>query len=218
MSETSIANMALGRLGIGQAIADLDEQSGPARICARFYHACRKEVLRAFPWPFAQKAAALAAVSDEEFPGWQYIYQYPNECLMLWCVGDESGIRYAKEYANHCYAMGDVTAWSTFARRQPFQLMNREDGGTTGILSDVPTAWGFYTGDVENPGTFAPDFESVLAWRLAMEIGGPLQAKMELIDRAENKFFAWYSRATAQAFNESGDDPQQASDSITCRM
>lgn len=212
MSETDVANLALGRLGVGQAIASLSEQSTPARLCNRFFDHCRRDVLRAHPWGFASAAAALAQVSGQSFPGWQYVYQYPDDCLMVWCVADSSGIRY------YTSLYDDRNQWQWLQRNKlPFKIALKSDSASRVILSDVPNAYAFYTHDAENTGTFPPDFESVLAWRLAMEVGGPLQASADLVERAQQQYLFWASHAAAQDMNERKDDEKPESPSITCR-
>lgn len=214
MSDTDIANLALGRLGVGQAIASLSEQSTPARLCARFYEQCRKEVLRAHPWGFSMSVVALAQVAGQTFPGWTYVYQYPTRCLMARYVGDEAGLRYAQSALLSC----NWRQWNELQRKfMPFQVALKSDGASRVLLSDVPNAMSFYTYDVTNTGVFPDDFASVFAWRLAMEVGGPLRASADLVDRARNEFLFWGSHATAQDMNERRDDEKPESPSISCR-
>ena len=96
-SETNIANLALGRLRISKTISDLSERSTPARAINNVYTQCRQEVLRGFAWPFASRPVALVEVDDQTYPGWQYVYQYPTACVMVHCVADQNGIRYARD-------------------------------------------------------------------------------------------------------------------------
>ena len=211
MSETLIGNLALGRLGIGQSIASLSDQTNPARQIARFYDHCRKEVLRAFPWGFSLRWESLAKVADAEIPGWVYTYQYPQNCLMVRAVSDESwyrlaGLRYS------C-----VNLWPAQIR-YPWRLALKEDGEGQVILTDVDEAYAFFTADVTNTAVFPPDFVNVLAWRLAMEAGGPLQAKADLVDRAQQQYLFWHSHAAAAALNEQRDEERPDSISISCRL
>lgn len=213
MSSTDIANLSLGRLGIGQAIASLSEQSNPARICARFYERCRKEVLRAFPWGFALRAEALALVAGQTFPGWTYVYQYPDDCLRVHAVADSSGLRYARA-SLFCR---EQETWPP-VMRHPWQQALKDDNASIVLLSDVSSAYAFFTVDLENTAVFPPDFASTFADRLAMEVGGPLQCKADLIDRAEGRYVRSLSGSSAAAMNEQRDDEKPESPSISCRM
>lgn len=214
MDSTGIGNLTLGRLGVGQVIASLGENSVPAKTCNRFYDQCRQEVLRAHPWGFATRAEPLAQVAGQTFPGWQYVYQYPSGCLMLRAVGDESGLRVLRNLFVRC----DPTWRMCLTQlRQPFQIALKDDGASQVVLSDVPIAWGFFTVDVTNPGVFPADFTSCFADRLAMEVGGPLQAKAELVQLAGQRYVYSMSQAAASSLNESKDDTRPESPSISCR-
>ena len=212
--QVGVYNLCLGRLGVGQAIGSPTENSVPAKTCNRFYDQCRQEVLRAFPWGFATKAEPLAQVVGQTFPGWTYVYQYPNQCLNMRAVGDEYGMR--RTYSQ--WLSRDPCFWTTLQQvRQPWQKALKADGASQVLLSDIQTAWGFFTVDVTNTGAWDVDFASAVADRLAMEVGGPLQAKVELVTAATQRYGIWLSQAAAAAMNEQKDDAVAESPSITCR-
>lgn len=213
MDQTGIYNSALGRIGYGESVAAPTDRTVHAEVCNRFYNSCRQEVLRAFPWPFAMRSVALALVADYDFPGWGYVYQIPDNSVRIWTVTDESGLRWYRSW----YTLGGLRNSDWPGARMPWQIALRDDGARQVILTDVEAAYAFYTYDVTNTGAMPADFASVLAWRLAMEIGGPLLASRSLIDAAETRFMTWSSRATATALNEGRDDARAESASITCR-
>lgn len=212
--QVGVYNLCLGRLGIGQALGAPTENSVPAKLCNRFYDYARQEVLRAFPWGFALKADPLALISGQTFPGWTYVYQYPVDCLSMRVVADAAGIRRVYSSILAC-----DPCWPTLLQqvRMPFQKALKADGASQCLLSDVVTAYGFYTVDVKNIGAWDVDFAGVVADRLAMEVGGPLQAKADLISAAGTRYEYWKSQAAANAMNEQKDDPVPESPSITCR-
>jgi hypothetical protein len=216
-SSTDIANLSLGRLAVGQAIASLSEQSAPARLCNRFYNQCRREVLQAFPYGFASTAIALAQEADQEFPGWAYVYTYPTNALNVSQVSDAQGIRSILSWSS-----SRAIDWSQYdllrRTQQPFKIALRTDGAGRVILSDISSAYAFVTYDVTNTAVFPPDFVSVLAWRLAMEVGGPLKAKADLVAQARNEYLFWRSLLGARELNEQVGDSVSESPSISCRM
>jgi hypothetical protein len=202
-------------LAVGQAISGLSEQSNPGRLCNRFYAQCRREVLQAFPWSHASYTVALAAEADQDYPGWTYVYGYPQNVLRVRAVSDASGIRSIMTYVR-------AGAWSQYEQlrryQMPYEIALKADGEARVILSDMPTAYAYGTYDVTNTNVYPPDFVSVLAWRLAMEIGGPLKARADLIANARNEYFLWLSRASARDMNEGRDDVVPDSESIAVRM
>jgi hypothetical protein len=215
MSEANICNLSLGRLQVGQAISSLNDTGSVATICARFYHQCRQEVLRAFPWSFASIYEVLAQEADQSYPGWAYVYGYPVQALRLWAVSDISGIRSTVSY------YGTRASRETYDQslrfQMPYKIALRADHEGRVILSDMPNAYGYFTFNVTNTTVYPPDFNSVLAWRLAMEVGGPLKAKRELISDATQQYVAWMGRASATDMNEGRDDVAPESESISCR-
>lgn len=215
MDQTGIFNLALGRVGIGQVVQSPTETTVPAKTCNRFYEQARREVLREFPYNFALRAEPLALVADEEFPGWGYVYSYPNDCLKIRAVGDSAGMRIMRDAFLTCRN----DRYSLLARyRIPWQTGLRADGVRQVILCDVRLAWSFHTVDVTNTGVFPADVASVIAWRLAMEIGGPLKADAGLINTAKQEYLYWSSHAQANSLNEARDDETPDSPSITCRQ
>jgi hypothetical protein len=213
VDQTGIYNAALGRVGSSETIAAPTDRTVAAQTCNKFYDACRQEVLRAFPWPFATRSVALARIAEATFPGWGYVYQVPNDCLRVLVVTDEGGLRFYRSW----YALGGLRNDSGMGYRLPWKIALREDGARQVILADITSAYAFFTYDVTNTGAFPVDFASVLAWRLAMEIGGPLQARRDLIDAAEARYGGWFARTAATALNEGRDDTVQESPSILAR-
>mgnify|MGYP001611609345 CR=1 FL=1 len=216
MSDTDIANLALGRLGVGQAIASLSETSTPARLCNRFYVQCRQEVLRAHPWGFASRSVSIAQVAGQTFPGWTYVYQYPNNGLMVWAVADVAGIRQVSSWL----VSRDPYCWQLYdqlRRRYPFKIALKDDLASSVILSDMPNAYAYYTHDVTVTGVYPADFTSLFAWKLASEVGGPLEAKADLVAAARQQYWLEMQTAAAGNMNEQRDDMQPDSPSISAR-
>jgi hypothetical protein len=212
-AEVDVANFALGRLGIGQSIESLSEQTKLARECKRWFNLCRDMVLRDFPWSFANRAEALALVSGETYPGYEYLYAYPQDCLALRNVADENGMRYSAAAFNwpQCWDAVPVIA------RFPYKLALKADGASQVIACDLPDAWGYFTARVTNLNVWPSDAISTFAWCLAAEAGGALQANAQMVGRATQMYEGLRNRAAANSMNEARDDIEPEASSIRAR-
>ncbi len=101
-SVIDICNQALATVGTRSTISSLTEDSPEALACSQQYASTRDKLLRAAPWNFATRWAALGllkalpglpesnitAVSNVwqttyPPPPWAYSYAYPTNCLMV---------------------------------------------------------------------------------------------------------------------------------------
>lgn len=81
-SNTEIANLALGHIGIGYQIGTLDtEKSAEARSCRRHFTQVTKELLRLFAWPFSTKYATCGLVQSNPNDEWGSSNRLPADCL-----------------------------------------------------------------------------------------------------------------------------------------
>lgn len=214
MDITGLFNLALGRVGSNEAVGAPTDKSVHARTCARFYDHCRRTVLRAFPWNFAFASVALAELLPN-MPGYDIMYSYPANAVRVLAVCDAAGIRPLWTIWSDPrwrWSNSNPVAWQV-----PFRIALRPDNSARVIVTDLGSAFALYTADVENTGAMSDDFQDVLAWRLAMEIGGPLKCSKELVDGAEQRYRLWASHAQATSLNESRSDPEADSESVTCR-
>ena len=111
ISATSVANMALGHLGVTAVIANVDtDTTGEAKAVRLFYDTARDKALGDFVWPWATKVSAVALVNDytsDNTTEWSYGYRYPNDALRL--VRVRSG--YGRWYdANPVIQAGGMTS------------------------------------------------------------------------------------------------------------
>ncbi len=215
-TEADIANTALARIGISDFIESLNQTNLPARVCKRFFASCRDRALRDFPWDFALAAEALALVSGQTFPGWTYVYQHPQDCLRIRAVGLESGIRTV--YNTMFIAPYDASIELPRIAKYPWKIALKADGASKVVLSDVQSAWAFFTKRITNVDVFPEDFNDAFAWDLAAEAGGPLKADPSLVGAARQAYEIKRLRAAANAMNEGGDDREQDSPSIQARL
>ena len=80
--ETTICNLALGRLG-SQRILDISEDSVEGRACALQYPVARDELLRMHRWNFAIDRDTLTALAEAPAFGWSKQYALPVNCLRV---------------------------------------------------------------------------------------------------------------------------------------
>lgn len=82
ISETSICNMALSRIG-SKRINNIDDSSVEAVHCRTQYDISRNNLLRAHPWRFSLARAVLSQDATDPAFGWEYAYALPNGCLRV---------------------------------------------------------------------------------------------------------------------------------------
>ena len=81
-SETGVAILALGHLGISLEINLLStERSAEASACRRYFNIARNIILRDFPYSFSRKFATLSLVESDPNSEWSYSYRYPSDCI-----------------------------------------------------------------------------------------------------------------------------------------
>lgn len=195
-SVVQICNIALTRIGQSQLIDSLSEQSIAAQLCVLHYEACRDELLRDFPWPFAVRRVTLADLGTPP-DGWSYRYRYPVDCIRALRVSTP-GIRQP-----------------THAQRVPFEVVHAEGGRA--LLCDQSPAELVYVGRVEDTTYFDPLFVSALAWRLAAELAMGLQASAANYQAAFQQYRLTIDMARVNAFEESEEGVPPESEFITGR-
>lgn len=211
-SVVDICNMALARIGHSETIASLDERSKPAQACTLFYAAARDFVLRDGVWNFATRSVQLAEVSDASFPGWEYVYRYPTDCLAARQVTTSAGSR-LRWYETDPTRSDRLLRW--LPPRIPFEVSSDEAGRL--ILTDLEEAYLVYTASVTDTNLFDAMFVSALAWYLAVELVMPLAVDERRAARAERNYAIVLSQAEAANLNETQRDPAPESPSITAR-
>jgi hypothetical protein len=211
-SLVDIYNLALPRVGVSMEIESLTEKTKFARVCNRLFPLVRDFVLRDFPWPFARRIVALALINNETQPGWEFSYDYPDDCVAMRQVVDSAGARLLGR------ALFDGLEDLMFRiPKIPFQISLNNAGDARVVLTDLVDAYGIYTRQINDPDSFDAGFIDALAWRLAGEIGPTLQAEKSYIGHCFEQYEIYRQRAGAQALNESSPDPEAESPSITIR-
>lgn len=157
--ETSICNLALGRIG-DERIMSMDDASQSARYCKLFYAQTRDEVLRSHPWNFATARKTLNALADAPEFEWSVQYQLPNDFLRL------------------CQLNG----WDAW---KPLDLFEIEGDR---LLTNESTAQIKYIYTITDASIFDPLFIEALSLKLASKLARPLTGSQTLGDGALQEY------------------------------
>lgn len=171
LTETDIANFALGELG-GKRIADLrDADSKNARVANLHYDQARKEVLRRHRWNFAMTRAELAQSSITPVWGWNYRFRLPSDHVRLAEV-------------NH------TDVWDYTQQAELFDIEGDNDG--TYLMLNLDYAKIRYVSDITNPERFDALFTgaltALLAAKMARAITGDDKVAAQLREEYEKYF------------------------------
>ena len=198
-SNTEIANLALGHIGVSKLIANLDtEQSQEASASRRFYDIALKEVLRDFKWPFATRIEALALIEASPNTEWDYSYRYPSNCIALRRI--LSGTRNDSRQT-----------------RVPYKIAFDASGRI--IFSDESTASIEYTYYITDPSYYPSDFIMAFSHKLAALLAPQLTGgdPFKLGEKNEELYMYHLQKASKNAFNEQQDDEEVDSEFIRVR-
>lgn len=157
MDKIHIWNMALGFIGT-RTVAAEDERAPEAIQCALFWDSARRQVLRDFPYNFAQRRQWLAPVPVPE--GWEldwhFAYALPDGCVKA-----------------HTLYSGRQGAGGQGARGCPFVLASSSKGENI-VLSNAAPALLCYTADITDVNRFDDSFIALVARKLASLLALPL--------------------------------------------
>lgn len=161
MNRTEICNMALSIIS-REPIKSFEEDTTEAKQVSMFYEHTRKRLLRMYPWGFAKKVAMLAQL-NQTIPGWEYLYGYPSDCLLVSFVFDEEHAR-LKEM-----------------ERQEFEIVTAT-GNNRAIASNTENAWAEYIYDVKNTEAYSEEFIEALTHMIAANVSLQLTGNSELFN------------------------------------
>lgn len=172
-NKTTTANLALGHLGFGTEISNLDtDQSEEATALRRFHDDALDITLRDFNWSFAEKWVELAVVEEfnenSEVKNWAYSYRYPTDCIKIRKVW--SGKRTDSLQSKIRYVVSSDTVGRL-------------------IYTDVENATIQYTRRVTDYSLFPSDFVMAFSLRWALYVpnrllaGDPFRIKEDLFTK-----------------------------------
>lgn len=159
MNQIDICNMALAYIGNTRTISSLAEQTKESILCSRFYNVTRQELLQDFPWNFATKTVDLTVTTDTD-DRFEYVYEYPEDCLRVVRVGQEDDGEELNDYS----------------------IRTIDDNGdiTKRIACDLEDARCQYIFDVQDMDNVPPVFFRALALSLATELSMPMSAAPQI--------------------------------------
>ncbi len=216
-SEVMICKMALSRIGAASTIETLDtsiDTSTEAAACALWYPQDRDATITDWEWPWARTSAVLNQVNTlyPATPEYQYSYRYPSDCLDLKRVvptvtpaaatsppqttglGAPTVSGYDQWWLR---PEGDAYPWG-------FRIQSDDTGRL--VCTDLAEATALYIRRVTDPTQFAPDFVSMLAWRLAVSLAMELAVSEKRMEIATKGYRAECMRTRGRIGNESQSD------------
>ena len=199
LSSTDIANMALGHLGVGKQISNIEtEKSEDARSCKQFFNTTIQSMLRDFPWPFATVIQSLELVETDPNDEWGYSYRYPSNCLNVKRI--LSGSRN-----------------DTRLNRVPYKIVNDSSGQL--ILTDMTDAQIEFTKNIDATSHYPVDFSLAVSFRLAAYIAPRMTAgdPFKMGERAMKMYDYELRKAQSNAANEEQPDELPNSEFIEAR-
>lgn len=185
LSQMGIWNRALGFLGT-RSVASERENTPEAIQCRLYWDNARRQVLRDFPWPFAQRRGWLARLPlpDGYELEYRYAYALPENCLKAHEVRHEG------------------------RHKRPFALARHAESERTMLLTDAARALLLYTEDVSNCQLFDDLFAHMLSRKLAALVAvSLLKNNTSKINELEQLYAASLPQARQAAMSEELEPP-----------
>lgn len=155
-TKTEICNLALDY--VGKARIDIfGEGTAQGAACEAHYDIARQALLERSDWSFARAKAALATLASDYTTRWEYTYALPGLALRFLRV-------LTPDYDPR---LNPVPV--------PFEVRDRK------VYTNVETAFGEFTTDVDDTTLFASTFVDALAFSLAARIAWPLSKSRTLV-------------------------------------
>ncbi len=98
-SSVDICRLALDLLKQTAVVSNIvNPTTTEEKVCARWYDATRRALLRKHFWVFARSRAAISRDSETPPFGYADAYKLPNDFLRLHFIGDDTLNNYVKDY------------------------------------------------------------------------------------------------------------------------
>jgi hypothetical protein len=206
-----VYNLALSIISVSEYIEDPDDRSSTAKTLRRFWPMALDLTLRDFPWACARKSRALT-LRDQDVPGWEYCYNYPNDCIFALAVMPATGLRAPGVWFD-CW---DRTT-NLRPQKIPFERQMNDEAIGQVIATDLVDAYLLYVARVDNPVVFDIGLVVAGAAMLGRLAGPTLKVKREFVEYAQQTYEIERARAAANDFNEGASDPEPTTPSLAAR-
>jgi hypothetical protein len=198
-------NRALSRVGQTTEIQSVDDDSTVAGVCRTHWGDILRQLLGAWPWPFARKQAALSAPSGVTRTGWDYVYNLPSDCLRPLVLLDED-----ERYES-----------LPVASRKSFELQQNDDGDALLLCTNYEAAEDFevleYTAYTEAVYLMPFEFVDALAWYLAGELADAVVKTPQLAEYCRSHGEAALAAARAFCLNAKQNEAEPTTPSVSAR-
>ena len=192
-SKMDICNLALSNFGGGK-ITSFDDGKEQSRLCDLYYTNALETTLEDFPWNFAQRIEYLA-LSTKTFPGWDYAYLYPANCVKIWKVFDESG--------EHTDINNECNIYS--------------DGTNKYFVCNIENAYCRFSAKINDSSLYTPTFIEALSFLLSAKIVNQLSGNAQKATEMMQKYQIAINRAMLSNAAERNVKPLMSKRYVTVR-
>lgn len=146
VSETSICNLALSRVG-HDFISSLGESTKAGRLCNLHYEPTRDALLRSHPWNFAIRRASLASIATTPTFEYQFAYALPTDFVRMVRTSDDAGFIF-----------------------EDYRIEGQTGSTSKVLVTNADSVSIEYVAKITDTNAFDAAFVDVLAQRLACEL------------------------------------------------
>jgi len=166
-TDTEICSMAMLHIGNATTIASMNQDTPEAEACNRVYDSCLRAQLMDHAWGFSKKQVALVEVDEETLDGFQYVYVYPADALLVHRIVNRKP-QYSAYPVDYHYSYSPQIGNAGFVEWT--QLGDR-------IHANVQPAHMSYTSNDDNMGHRIEQFKWALSYLVAVKVERVLTGK-----------------------------------------
>jgi hypothetical protein len=180
VSRLMVANMALRAVGQQKVTQEqlTASSTNEAVLLNDHYDIAVTEYLRNHWWSFARKFSALTEDTDTTHPTFEYVYEYPIDCVEIRkiCTSDYIPMQ-SKEFE--------------------YEIVIRNSDSERGIACNIDDAYLLYTFDVQEA-LWSMEFAKAVAWNIASCIVADTSGSAKLQQYALSMASYWLTEAVVK--------------------